>query len=111
MLLFLCLLLDPPAAYAQPPAAYTSPVRDYAAACAAVRSGDVVCLAVGVKAQPGDYTHTGALAFNDGREVKAGRYLCRKEGKDWMRLDPVSEPQPILPRLFNPPVVPVIGGS
>ena len=100
MLLALLLLLDPPAAYAQPPAAYTAPVRDYAACLTAVKSGNRVSLAVGVSDRA-DYRAEGLTG------ITPGVYDCWLQGETPV----MKRREPIIPRLFNPPVIPVIGGS
>lgn len=93
----------PPAAYLDPPAAYVAKVeaRDYDACLAAVKAGTRCTLAVGVTDRA-DYA-TQALPG-----IAPGVYDCWLDGVPKMKR---REPQPILPRLFNPPVIPVIGGS
>lgn len=96
--------IEPPAAYDTPPAAYVVKAedRDYAACLAAVLAGTRCTLAVGVPDRA-DYATTTLTG------IAPGVYDCWCEnGVPKMKR---REPQPILPRLFNPPVIPVLSGG
>jgi hypothetical protein len=96
---------EPPAPYADPPAAYTvtEDRRDYPACLSAVMAGRSVTLAVGTNDRA-DYA-TPALTG-----ISPGVYDCWRDETGTPKMKR-REAQPILPRLFNPPVIPVIGGT
>jgi hypothetical protein len=75
--------------------------RDYDACLAAVKAGTRCTLAVGV-------TDRADYATQTLPGIAPGVYDCWLDGVPKMKR---RETQPILPRLFNPPIVPVLGGS
>lgn len=111
-MLLLLLLTEPPLAYATPPAAYTEPPapytapapRDYSACLAAVKAGRSVSLTVGTTDQA-DYA-TPSLPG-----LTAGVYDCWRDADGTPKMRRREATQPILPRLFSPPLIPVMGGS
>ncbi len=78
--------------------------RDYPACLKAVKAGKAVSLAVGVTDRA-DYA-TQALPG-----VTPGVYDCWRDADGTPKMRRREQPQPLLPRLFNPPLVPVIGGG
>jgi hypothetical protein len=98
------LISEPPAPYADPPAAYTvtEDRRDYPACLAAVKAGKSVTLAVGVTDRA-DYA-TPSLTG-----ISPGVYDCWLDGAGVPKMKRREAAQPLLPRLFNPPLVPALG--
>lgn len=97
--------IEPPAAYDTPPAAYVvkAESRDYAACLAAVKAGTRCTLAVGV-------TDLADYAVPTLTGIAPGVYDCWRDETGTPKMKR-REVQPILPRLFNPPVIPVLSGG
>ena len=113
----LCLLLallqpppvvDPPPVVAGkswvPPKKKDVPANGYAACYAAVEGGARCTLAVGVE-DAADYRTDALPGFTP------GVYDCWLQGETPKMERRVPAAQPLIPRLFNPPIVPVLSGG